>query len=46
MIHKAVDRERIILIRNLFNSRKDELKEKGIEIKLKELKEFYRIKDA
>lgn len=43
MIHKAVDRERIVLINYLFNIRHKDLEEHGIDVTIKELYEFYKI---
>ena len=41
LLHFGVDRERKPALTYLFNKRKDLLKEKGLDIKLKELLEYY-----
>lgn len=43
MIHKAVDRERDVLIAFLFNKRKGSLDLKGLKISLDEIKKYYKI---
>lgn len=45
MIHLAVDRERKTLINAIYNKRKQSLKNKGLEISLKEIEKFYNIED-
>ena len=43
MIHLATDRERIDVIRYIFNQRKERLKNCGIEVELKDLLNFYNV---
>lgn len=45
MIHLAVDRERIDVIRYIFNQRKDRLKSCGLHVELKDLIEYYNIEN-
>lgn len=44
-IHNAKDREREMLVNNLFEIRKKRLTTVGLDLKLEELKKFYKIKE-
>lgn len=45
MIHLATDRERLNIIRFIYNQRKDRLKKCGIEVEFKDLLSFYNIEN-
>lgn len=45
MIHLATDRERVNIIRFIYNQRKDRLKKCGIEVEFEDLLNFYNVKN-
>ncbi len=45
MIHLATDRERVNIIRYIYNQRKDRLKNCGIEVEFEDLLNFYNVEN-